>query len=1162
MPKISLRAYNRDIESLIDRGQTDQAIAHCKYILKQYPKHIQTYRLLGKTYLESQRYTEASDIFQRVLAVIPDDFIAHLGMSIIREDEGDLDAAIWHMERAFEVQPSNNAVQDELRRLYGRRDGIEPPRVRLTRGALVRMYARGELFPQAIAEARAALAEDSSRIDVEALMARVYYLSGRKVEATEISSRLVSKMPYCLEANRILAEVLPGTTRAEDAKSFQQATIALDPYYAFISKTTPQSDDVPENAVMVEQLDYDSSVVESRQPDWAQTIGADLYEDGQQAAPEWMETTKPPAREKNEPGTSSPESTEKTEPQKSPPSQPQDGDTPAEKANDIPSWMTAAGWETATGPEVNVPIEDESSDSLDANDSSNLAPADMPDWLKSLAPEPEGEPEPGNDQERLDVLNSILPPLGKDAEAQKSGSDQPQQASESEPPTPVSEAPVESPAAHEEENAPEWLSGLGFQPGLSEVQPTGPNNAVLEETTKIEPLPSELPAQSSGVDPSIGANDLDAAMAWLEGLAARQGADEETLFVPPEQRLDTQPEWIRDEGAVKGQETPDEPETPIKPPIDEASATAEPAASELPQPAFQTTDNSQPSMDEHAHNQQAEGNQMPQPVDEAPQIQPNADQDIDAAMAWLESLAARQGADESAFTVAPEKRVDTPPDWIRRELNVESSLDQTQAVQPVEGEPGVETQPVQIFKTQPSDSEKTIPVEPLAAPLDEVPASLEKTAPIQPVSLQETPLPSEENPREPDLDFAWLESLAARQGASEEELLTQPEERSETPPAWITDPEATVPVLTLPEKPETGDEEIPDWLSDLVSEETETSDSLSGLSHSPSEVSATQPEAAPWVEETDVPASENHGMQLVQSVELEPSVSAEIPVESEPDPLSQKQEAPQLEKGEEKQPETDLPEWLKNLEMDHVVEETTVTIEPADQPQAYDALLETTTAQNEQSGENSEALPAWLQELEKENEEPAPGLELPVEVVTYTEPATTLEPAQKEQTAAALPPDSDATEPESDGRVKLPEQEPDIALVEAASVEAPAPFELEPEPANATGPVEDQAISVSLQTNAPTAELSAEDISADTRGAYYAGRYYLENGQIEPALKIFTQLVEKDKVLDEIISDLRAALYRHPVDVSLWQALGDAYLRNNRIQEALDSYTKAEELLR
>ncbi len=98
MPEISLRAYNREISNLIDRGQTDEAVAHCQYIL-QPPQHLESYRLLGKSYLEAHRYSEkCCDIFQRVLAVVPDIFITHVGMSIIRNDENNLDVAIWHME--------------------------------------------------------------------------------------------------------------------------------------------------------------------------------------------------------------------------------------------------------------------------------------------------------------------------------------------------------------------------------------------------------------------------------------------------------------------------------------------------------------------------------------------------------------------------------------------------------------------------------------------------------------------------------------------------------------------------------------------------------------------------------------------------------------------------------------------------------------------------------------------------------------------------------------------------------------------------------------------------------------------------------------------------------------------------------------------------------
>ncbi|MBE3142898.1 MAG: tetratricopeptide repeat protein, partial [Planctomycetes bacterium] len=259
MAKISLRGYNHEIENLINSGRIDEAIAHCKYVLKFFPKCIDTYRLMGKAYLEAQRYGEADDILTRVLSVLPDDFMSQVGMSIIREDEGNLDAAIFHMERAFEVKPSNSAIQEELRRLYGRRDGVEPPRVRLTRGALVRMYTRGELYPQAIAEIHAALTEEQKHVDLEIILAQIYLKLGRKVEATEICSRLVNKLPFCFEANRILTEILPGTSRAQDAEVYRKRVNALDPYAQFIGETIATSADAPDNLVTLDFLDYQSS---------------------------------------------------------------------------------------------------------------------------------------------------------------------------------------------------------------------------------------------------------------------------------------------------------------------------------------------------------------------------------------------------------------------------------------------------------------------------------------------------------------------------------------------------------------------------------------------------------------------------------------------------------------------------------------------------------------------------------------------------------------------------------------------------------------------------------------------------------------------------------------------------------------------------------------
>src|SRR5574341_997324 len=287
MSKVSLRAYNREIEGMIESGHLDEAIANCRHILKIFPNHLETYRLLGKAYLEYKRYPEAVDIFSRVLAAAPNDFVAHVGMSIIGDEENKLDNAIWHMERAFETQPSNAAIQSELQRLYGRRDGVQPPRIRMTRGALAHMYVHGELYPQAISEIKSVLKEDGGRVDMQALLARAYYRSGLKNEAAEAASSVLHTYPFCLDANRVLMEIL-GSDRVESAQIYRQRVVELDPYAAHVTGTVFQSNEVPEAAVNVERLDWNGQPV-SLQPDWETTQAISLEESGTRGEqPDWL----------------------------------------------------------------------------------------------------------------------------------------------------------------------------------------------------------------------------------------------------------------------------------------------------------------------------------------------------------------------------------------------------------------------------------------------------------------------------------------------------------------------------------------------------------------------------------------------------------------------------------------------------------------------------------------------------------------------------------------------------------------------------------------------------------------------------------------------------------------------------------------------------------
>jgi tetratricopeptide (TPR) repeat protein len=387
MAIISLRAYNHEIEGMIDNGQLDEAVGHCRHILATFPKHIASYRLLGKAHLEQQRISDATDIFQRVLTAIPDDFISNVGMSIIREDENNLDAAIWHMELAYEAQPANIAIQDELRRLYGRRDGMQPPKVRLTRGALARMYAKGGLYDQAIAELRAAIAEDPNRPDLQILLAQMFYQTSQRVEAVDTCVNIIKKIPLCLEANRILAVSLPETEGSDAVKNYRQTVISMDPYYAFAEPEAISSEQVPENAVNIERLEWKSGIQIGEtpdQPNWATSLGISMDKPTEEKIPDWLKSAEAPS-----PGS--------TDEKAAPVVSPFIWDTQevekiitdtSKPEGDIPDWMKDAGWKPTTGETTPPTEETKPQEPMPEPAASNdLEKANLPEWLQGIAPE-------------------------------------------------------------------------------------------------------------------------------------------------------------------------------------------------------------------------------------------------------------------------------------------------------------------------------------------------------------------------------------------------------------------------------------------------------------------------------------------------------------------------------------------------------------------------------------------------------------------------------------------------------------------------------------------------------------------------------------------------------------------------------------------------------
>jgi competence ComEA-like helix-hairpin-helix protein len=1163
MTSISLRQYNREIESLIEGNQIEEAIANCRQILERYPKHVATYRLLGKAYLEVQRYSDAEDVLQRVLSCIPDDFIAHLGLSIIREEAGDLEAAIWHMERAFDVQPSNAAIQAELRRLYGRRDGTPPVKVTLTRGALARMSARSHLYSQAIGELRAILAEDPQRPDLQVILARLYFQTGQRNAAVETCSSLLNRLPNCLEANRILAEVLPSTERASEAPYYKQRVESIDPYSEYISPDYPSAEQVPDEAVMLDRLVI-GLTAELRPTQFSQIL----------------ET--PPANGQEDTRSALEETTQENE-------LVEESVTPSEE---LPDWMRTAGWaaaaeETQKGETQTEPFVEETPEE-----------SEIPEWLRSLAPEEQPvQPEEMEAPEEVELPGwvsgsaAVAAGLGaaaaiSDEEDKAQAEEKPSEAEEGEAIS--AEAAPDEEMQAEAEELPDWLSG---------VQSVSDEPAAEESPQASEEVPEWLAG-------TLAAEVADAAAVGAAAVFVGKGepgepAEEfmagesegqifESAAIVPEE-IDKPSDWVVEgEAEITAEEILSEQELD-KVPAGEAGETGQPLdeGEQQEQAEVETVDEEIPGWLQELSPPETEPVPTVESGEETKQEAPEAPSAADAAsLAFLASLApdellADQDG-EAVEEVPPAGFTDTTPDWLKElagETEPESSLEASAAGGELESE---ETVPDWLRAISGEASVQAALPEAESA-VAELPAEGEGTVLLEEDAYAEAP------GRVPD----WLQAAmgvgaveAAGEIPAEPPNQTQLDEppliEGDTRPVQLFVPAVEELIQTSPE-PVQPVEEIPSlaeeqeatnvWLDSLGAEQEAGVGEAKAPSEEPIPEEGFTPEPFSESEEEVTPDSTELGKAAVAGTELEeqtvladegeePQLEVEA-LPTEPDSslaeilaaagavyaakqiLDEEQPDADLEAESEESTIEELPEPVLGSDEYEWVEESPAGQEES-QPVAEVPPTEETT---------EDKLPEWLREYE--TPEPTPVADMEETEWFATAAATGLLDATK------LP------QKEAEGLLDLNaasqtqlERLPGVGFILAQNIltfrEQNGPFtsldQLEQIPGITSEIIEELRQRLTL-TVVPESQPSASEVP-ELAQAWQR----LSAGDIPSAVVYYDGMIQKEQELDEVIKEIQQALALYPGDPSLYQALGDAFLRVDRLQEALEAYDRAEDL--
>jgi competence ComEA-like helix-hairpin-helix protein len=367
-----------------------------------------------------------------------------------------------------------------------------------------------------------------------------------------------------------------------------------------------------------------------------------------------------------------------------------------------------------------------------------------------------------------------------------------------------------------------------------------------------------------------------------------------------------------------------------------------------------------------------------------------------------------------------------------------------------------------------------------------------KPAPViaepEPEPTQETNTPTVPAEEETAAAFAWLESLAAKQGA-EEALLLKPEERLETPPAWVQEaiqadelnltPSAEAAVKPTEEAamPAEVTEALPDWLLEHEPEQPSEPSEASAISTAAGVIPG-------WLKEMETPGAP------VEAASAEAALEETLPVEAPPE----------------------LPSWLKEIET-----------EPAS---SQPAELETWTPPPLEAIPSPAPLDLNQASLAEMERLPGVGFILAQAIVEHRERKGAFKSVDDLNQVSGL-----SSSTFTDIRDHF------VVAAPIAVTTAPPPG-VEPPASGVAGP---------SGKNLPEIDQARET---------------LIQGDIQSAVDQYSALIHSRQLLPDVIRDLTEATYRYPVEAPIWQTLGDAYMRSDQLQEALDAYTKAEELLR
>jgi tetratricopeptide (TPR) repeat protein len=862
--------------------------------------------------------------------------------------------------------------------------------------------------------------------------------------------------------------------------------------------------------------------------------------------------------------------------------------------SEIPDWMQEAGWTESSGEVEDAPVSfsDQELETLDSggiaadiseDEDTELAPAELPEWIHDIAPE---EVEGSSDGAGDESLPGWIPsPEAATAELKGDAEDE-------------ASFPAAEPDSSE---LPTWISD--DSPGATEtivtwLEDRGPDS--LEgKVAKGDDLPDWMrdtgPLDDS-LDPSVIEADEDATPSPELRTEEPVGETSEQ----PDAESPSSESWLSAVAAVAAEEE-------VRPSSSEGDAAQMPdRLAEGMDPSEETAAGEEPGLSLAAagttagdEGDEAQPSEAPTELDAADQdvgleedgaisFPPSYEEDVDAEAPSFAEQADSIEQEGPAEAEALEEEIPSPPETIDQP-EVSGTPDWLEQIGTLPEQPG-ETDSADWLEGLKIDGEET-PAEPASETPDWLKGLAEEGA-------------DREESSAPD----WLREIGEPGSVSQEaeavdaelqveESAEQPPEDSGGAPDWIqgvSDEEAveeipeTVETEPEPETPKVQeDDEVMDWLDDLAAKQGEAPDD---------EEPEAAAQAAPVLEERDIPDEPEEGLEWLEQLADQRGIDVDVslpsqtsPEVSEPEPEPELDTAPGwLERmatqpipkvdmeapdaaapGEEVSPDTetieaDIQAQLEEVALERELERGPGEVAPDDvtiEARASDLQAEMEAASVESEVESEDEIPDWLISAAKQADAPTEALsELPEEFAedvgepdSQTETAEPSEPTTVDDLVGDMEQEdaiSEAT-PEVEELEEAPPSEAATA-VEAAEKEAEPEQPLE---ISETSEVEERVAEAEpIVEEAPSPEVRKKEDPLER------SRQALASGDTQAAVEMYGDLVKRKESLDSVIEDLRIAVDRTPDNADLWQILGDAYMRDDQTDEAIDAYRKGMEV--